>query len=171
MSAPAADLQERIAAARREADVSRKRSVPRRIRWRIPVSGPWPTILSLCKNRHEATQDTQGSPRQNLRHALGQRQASPRLRFPRWQAHRMGRLHHQQGSRYPLRSSWVMTCAYAPSGNSVACGGLDNICSIYSLRGRDPNNIKVGRKLQRTLVTSVAVASSTTSRSSHPRVT
>ena len=31
----------------------------------------------------------------------------------------------------PLRSSWVMTCAYAPSGNFVACGGLDNICSIY----------------------------------------
>jgi len=30
-----------------------------------------------------------------------------------------------------LRSSWVMTCAYAPSGNFVACGGLDNLCSIY----------------------------------------
>ncbi|KAG0183979.1 guanine nucleotide-binding protein subunit beta 1 [Apophysomyces sp. BC1034] len=37
----------------------------------------------------------------------------------------------------PLRSSWVMTCAYAPSGNFVASGGLDNICSIYSLRARD----------------------------------
>jgi len=23
----------------------------------------------------------------------------------------------------PLRSSWVMTCAYAPSGSFVACGG------------------------------------------------
>lgn len=33
----------------------------------------------------------------------------------------------------PLRSSWVMTCAYAPSGSYVACGGLDNICSIYRL--------------------------------------
>lgn len=33
----------------------------------------------------------------------------------------------------PLRSSWVMTCAYAPSGNLVACGGLDNICSLYRL--------------------------------------
>ena len=38
----------------------------------------------------------------------------------------------------PLRSSWVMTCAYAPSGNFVACGGLDNICSIYSLKVRAP---------------------------------
>ncbi|CAM0139229.1 hypothetical protein NQZ79_g8368 [Umbelopsis isabellina] len=37
----------------------------------------------------------------------------------------------------PLRSSWVMTCAYAPSGNFVACGGLDNVCSIYNLRSRD----------------------------------
>lgn len=27
-----------------------------------------------------------------------------------------------------------MTCAYAPSGNFVACGGLDNICSIYNLK-------------------------------------
>ena len=37
----------------------------------------------------------------------------------------------------PLRSSWVMTCAYAPSGNFVACGGLDNICSVYSLNVRE----------------------------------
>jgi len=37
----------------------------------------------------------------------------------------------------PLRSSWVMTCAYAPSGNFVACGGLDNICSIYCLKTRE----------------------------------
>ena len=35
----------------------------------------------------------------------------------------------------PLRSSWVMTCAYSPSGNFVACGGLDNLCSIYALKG------------------------------------
>lgn len=34
----------------------------------------------------------------------------------------------------PLRSSWVMTCAYSPSGNFVACGGLDNLCSIYALK-------------------------------------
>ncbi|XP_046851492.1 guanine nucleotide-binding protein subunit beta-1 [Xenia sp. Carnegie-2017] len=46
----------------------------------------------------------------------------------------------------PLRSSWVMTCAYAPSGNFVACGGLDNICSIYSLKTRE-GNVKVSREL------------------------
>ena len=34
----------------------------------------------------------------------------------------------------PLRSSWVMTCAYEQAhGNLVACGGLDNLCSIYQL--------------------------------------
>jgi len=34
----------------------------------------------------------------------------------------------------PLRSSWVMTCAYEPTeGRLVACGGLDNLCSIYQL--------------------------------------
>ncbi|KAI1242179.1 hypothetical protein IHE44_0005696 [Lamprotornis superbus] len=42
----------------------------------------------------------------------------------------------------PLRSSWVMTCAYAPSGNFVACGGLDNMCSIYSLKSRE-GSVKV----------------------------
>jgi guanine nucleotide-binding protein G(I)/G(S)/G(T) subunit beta-1 len=36
----------------------------------------------------------------------------------------------------PLRTTWVMTCAFAPSGNFVACGGLDNSCSIYNLRVR-----------------------------------
>lgn len=33
----------------------------------------------------------------------------------------------------PLRSSWVMTCAYSPSSEMVACGGLDNMCSIYKV--------------------------------------
>jgi guanine nucleotide-binding protein G(I)/G(S)/G(T) subunit beta-1 len=42
----------------------------------------------------------------------------------------------------PLRSSWVMTCAYEQSsGNSgtqfVACGGLDNTCSIYNLNSKE----------------------------------
>lgn len=36
-----------------------------------------------------------------------------------------------------LRSSWVMTCAYAPSMNMVACGGLDNLCSIYNVNLED----------------------------------
>eukprot|EP01089_Gocevia_fonbrunei_P009066 TRINITY_DN2098_c0_g1_i1.p1 TRINITY_DN2098_c0_g1~~TRINITY_DN2098_c0_g1_i1.p1 ORF type:complete len:347 (+),score=62.31 TRINITY_DN2098_c0_g1_i1:129-1169(+) len=46
----------------------------------------------------------------------------------------------------PMRSSWVMTCAYSPSGQLVACGGLDNICSIYNLRSNDVP-IRVCREL------------------------
>jgi len=37
----------------------------------------------------------------------------------------------------PLRSSWVMTCAYSPSGKFVASGGLDNSCSVYNLQVDD----------------------------------
>jgi guanine nucleotide-binding protein G(I)/G(S)/G(T) subunit beta-1 len=39
-----------------------------------------------------------------------------------------------------------MTCAYAPTGNLVACGGLDNICSVYNLHSKD-NPIRVQREL------------------------
>ena len=30
----------------------------------------------------------------------------------------------------PLRSSWVMTCAYSPSGNFVACGKRLFVCPL-----------------------------------------
>jgi len=46
----------------------------------------------------------------------------------------------------PLRSSWVMTCAYSPSGSYVACGGLDNLCSVYKL----PVGAKDGSTQQKT---------------------
>lgn len=37
-----------------------------------------------------------------------------------------------------LRSSWVMTCAFEQTkGNLVACGGLDNICSVYNISSSD----------------------------------
>lgn len=37
-------------------------------------------------------------------------------------------------SAVPLRSSWVMTCGMEPtSGRMVACGGLDNTCSVYKV--------------------------------------
>ncbi|RWR95710.1 guanine nucleotide-binding protein subunit beta-2 [Cinnamomum micranthum f. kanehirae] len=41
-----------------------------------------------------------------------------------------------------LPSAWVMTCAFSPSGQSVACGGLDSVCSIFNLNSpvdRDGN--------------------------------
>lgn len=49
-----------------------------------------------------------------------------------WDAYTTNKTH-----AIPLRSSWVMTCAYAPSGNLVACGGLDNICTIYDISSRE----------------------------------
>jgi len=56
-----------------------------------------------------------------------------------WDAYTNNKLH-----AIPLRTSWVMTCAYSPSGNLVACGGLDNICSIFDLnKGRDSTPIHV----------------------------
>lgn len=58
-----------------------------------------------------------------------------------WDAYTSNKVH-----AIPLRSSWVMTCAYSPSGNFVACGGLDNICSIYNLRSRE-GTVKVAREL------------------------
>ncbi|EDV24201.1 Guanine nucleotide-binding protein subunit beta-1 [Trichoplax sp. H2] len=58
-----------------------------------------------------------------------------------WDSYTTNKIH-----AIPLRSSWVMTCAYAPSGNYVACGGLDNICSIYSLKTRE-GNVRVSREL------------------------
>ncbi|KAJ3043209.1 guanine nucleotide-binding protein subunit beta 1 [Rhizophlyctis rosea] len=58
-----------------------------------------------------------------------------------WDAYTTNKVH-----AIPLRSSWVMTCAYAPSGNYVACGGLDNICSIYNLKTKE-GSVKVAREL------------------------
>uniref|UniRef100_A0A6B2L8X0 Uncharacterized protein n=1 Tax=Arcella intermedia TaxID=1963864 RepID=A0A6B2L8X0_9EUKA len=37
----------------------------------------------------------------------------------------------------PLRSPWVMTCAFSPSNFFVACGGLDNICSIFNINSHE----------------------------------
>lgn len=60
-----------------------------------------------------------------------------------WDAYTNNKLH-----AIPLRTSWVMTCAYAPSGNLVACGGLDNVCSIFNLnKGKDNAPIRVSCEL------------------------
>jgi guanine nucleotide-binding protein G(I)/G(S)/G(T) subunit beta-1 len=59
-----------------------------------------------------------------------------------WDAYTTNKVH-----AIPLRSSWVMTCAYSPSGNYVACGGLDNICSIYNLNQARDGPQKVAREL------------------------
>uniref|UniRef100_A0AAQ5YUS3 Guanine nucleotide binding protein (G protein), beta 5b n=1 Tax=Amphiprion ocellaris TaxID=80972 RepID=A0AAQ5YUS3_AMPOC len=40
-------------------------------------------------------------------------------------------LNKEHGMSMP--TTWVMACAYAPSGCAVACGGLDNKCSVIPL--------------------------------------
>ncbi|KAF7267940.1 guanine nucleotide-binding protein subunit beta-2 [Rhynchophorus ferrugineus] len=48
----------------------------------------------------------------------------------------------------PLRSAWVMSVAFAPSGNFVACGGMDNMCTVYDLNNRDASGVaKMAREL------------------------
>ncbi|KAL5293063.1 hypothetical protein ACFFRR_011687 [Megaselia abdita] len=48
----------------------------------------------------------------------------------------------------PLRSAWVMTVAFSPSGNFVACGGMDNQCTIYDVNNRDSSGVaKMVREL------------------------
>ena len=59
-----------------------------------------------------------------------------------WDAYTTNKVH-----AIPLRSSWVMTCAYSPSGNFVACGGLDNICSIYNLNVKEGTGNKGASEL------------------------
>ncbi|XP_071698066.1 guanine nucleotide-binding protein subunit beta-2 isoform X1 [Rutidosis leptorrhynchoides] len=48
-----------------------------------------------------------------------------------------------------LPCAWVMTCAFSPSGQSVACGGLDSVCSIFNLSSPTDKdgNIPVSRVL------------------------
>jgi len=42
----------------------------------------------------------------------------------------------------PLKSSWVMSVAFAPSGNLVASGGLDNMCTVYNIKAASPKTLR-----------------------------
>ncbi|MGH0147467.1 UNVERIFIED_CONTAM: hypothetical protein FKN15_010564 [Acipenser sinensis] len=42
--------------------------------------------------------------------------------------------------------TWVMACAYAPSGCAIACGGLDNKCSVYPLTFDKNENMSAKKK-------------------------
>ncbi|XP_077568546.1 guanine nucleotide-binding protein subunit beta-5b-like isoform X2 [Stigmatopora nigra] len=46
---------------------------------------------------------------------------------------------------FGLPCTWVMACAYAPSGCAVACGGLDNKCCVFPLT-LDPSENPVTKK-------------------------
>ncbi|KAJ0582901.1 putative transcription factor WD40-like family [Helianthus annuus] len=48
-----------------------------------------------------------------------------------------------------LPCAWVMTCAFSPGRQSVACGGLDSVCSVFNLSSPTDKdgNIPVSRML------------------------
>ncbi|GAA6022139.1 hypothetical protein JCM10207_000775 [Rhodosporidiobolus poonsookiae] len=143
----AAEIQEKIAAARREAETLKEKirakreqladtslrqmagevdSLPRiTMRPRRTLKGHLAKIYAMHWS-------------QDKRHLVS---ASQDGKLIVWDAYTTNKVH-----AIPLRSSWVMTCAYAPSGNFVACGGLDNICSIYNLRTKE-GSVKVAREL------------------------
>jgi guanine nucleotide-binding protein G(I)/G(S)/G(T) subunit beta-1 len=39
----------------------------------------------------------------------------------------------QKTHAFKLACAWVMAAAISPGGTTVACGGLDNVCSIFNL--------------------------------------
>ncbi|CAG0906743.1 unnamed protein product, partial [Cyprideis torosa] len=41
----------------------------------------------------------------------------------------------------PLKSSWVMMCVFAPSGNYLASGGMDNVCTIHDVLRLDEKGV------------------------------
>ncbi|KAJ5246189.1 guanine nucleotide-binding protein beta subunit [Penicillium chermesinum] len=146
-------MQAKITAARREAEGLKdkiKRRKDELADTSRTITPPRPFFIRIGTSRHRH------SDMESIRHvAQNQTDALPRIGMkPRrtlkasqdgkliiWDAYTTNKVH-----AIPLRSSWVMTCAYAPSGNYVACGGLDNICSIYNLSSRD-GPTRVAREL------------------------
>jgi len=168
MSQAQGDIQERIAAARREAEQlkekirSKKESSADTSR-EPPVSYNgwssytdfWPVLVRAMAAEVDALPRIVMRPRRSLRghlakiyamHWAADRRhlvsASQDGKLIVWDAYTTNKVH-----AIPLRSSWVMTCAYSPSGNFVACGGLDNICSIYNLNSKEGTNVKGAREL------------------------
>jgi len=45
----------------------------------------------------------------------------------------------------PLRSCWVMSCGFAPSGQFVASGGLENTISVYDLNDKPEGKDQIVR--------------------------
>ncbi|KAL0386964.1 UNVERIFIED_CONTAM: Guanine nucleotide-binding protein subunit beta-1 [Sesamum radiatum] len=69
--------------------------------------------------------------------------------IPRWQIDSMECSHKPKDSCNQATCAWVMTCAFSPGGQSVACGGLDSVCSIFNLNSPNDKdgNLPVSRML------------------------
>lgn len=143
----AGDIQEKIAAARREAETLKEKIRAKRdqladtsLRLMAAEIEPLPRITMRPRRtlKGHLAKIYAMHWSQDKRHLVS---ASQDGKLIVWDAYTTNKVH-----AIPLRSSWVMTCAYSPSGNFVACGGLDNVCSIYNLRVKE-GAIKVAREL------------------------
>lgn len=117
-------------------------------------------MLTLCTVRQVAQRETDALPRIGMKPRRTLKGHLAKIYAMHWSTDRRHLVSASQDGKLiiwdayttnkvhaiPLRSSWVMTCAYAPSGNYVACGGLDNICSIYNLSSRE-GPTRVAREL------------------------
>jgi len=141
------DIQEKIAAARREAEALKEKIRSKRdqladtsLRAMANEVDPLPRVLMKARRtlKGHLAKIYAMHWAQDKRHLVS---ASQDGKLIVWDAYTTNKV-----AAIPLRSSWVMTCAYAPSGNFVACGGLDNICSVYNLRTKE-GTVKVAREL------------------------
>lgn len=53
----------------------------------------------------------------------------------------------QKTHLFKLDCSWVMTCAFSPNGQSVACGGLDSVCSVFLLNSQQERDVPAPKAL------------------------
>ncbi|KAI9024939.1 guanine nucleotide-binding protein subunit beta [Phycomyces nitens] len=132
------DIPERIAAAKREAEALKERIKQRKealadtnLQEMTKDIDPLPRIMMKVRRtlKGHLSKIYAMHWASDKRHLVS---ASQDGKLIVWDAYSSNKVH-----AIPLRSSWVMSCAYSPSGNFVACGGLDNICSIYTLRTRE----------------------------------
>ncbi|KDN46665.1 hypothetical protein RSAG8_04045, partial [Rhizoctonia solani AG-8 WAC10335] len=142
------DIQERMAAARREAEQLKEKIRAKR-------------DAAADANLRAMTEDLESLPRVVMRPRRTLKGHLAKIYAMHWAADKRHLVSASQDGKLivwdayttnkvhaiPLRSSWVMTCAYSPSGNFVACGGLDNICSIYNLRNKEGGGNKSAREL------------------------
>ncbi|CAK9784246.1 putative mating factor receptor-coupled G protein [Cutaneotrichosporon oleaginosum] len=136
MSAQSSDIQEKISTARREADAlkdkiraAKDQTADTSLRAMANDTPPLPRITMKVRRtlKGHLAKIYALHWSNDKRHLVS---ASQDGKLIIWDAYTTNKVH-----AIPLRSSWVMTCGYSPSGNLVACGGLDNICTVYSLRG------------------------------------
>ncbi|KAG1500109.1 hypothetical protein G6F52_012591 [Rhizopus delemar] len=135
------DISDRIAAARREADMLKERIKQRKealadttLKKMAQEIESLPRIVMKAKRTlkgHLAKVYAMQWSTDN-QHLVS---ASQDGKLIVWNAYSTNKIHC-----IPLRSAWVMTTAYSPSGQFVASGGLDNICSIYNLKAREGPN-------------------------------